>query len=231
MATSLGEINSNCGSQALLDESVQISYVEKMSIIPKKSPGSKKKFKYDLNPTHPPLFPSTTLYHLSHPLNTPHLSSFLLLFISVPVLVYLGIYLPSYGPTLGVAVVTFSILWENFRYLQKIKWILCTVFILSFEVVFWGYFEDWEPLNSLEFAMSIVWLILMTIFGVSSKIFSDREKSMDKLWEDGGWKRKSSGSWNLWNEHRSQEEQFEAALKQEATILAQLKFLQASKEF
>lgn len=188
-----------------------------MSILKKNQ--SSKKFKYDLNPTHPPLFPSTTLYHLSHPLNTPHLSSFLLLFISIPTLVYLGIYLPSLGSTLGVAVVTFSILWENFRYLQKIKWILCTLVILSMEIVFWSYFEDWEPLHSLEFAMSIVWLILMIILGVLSKIFSDREKSMDKLWEDGGWKRKSSGSWNLWTEQRSQEEQFELALKQESNIL------------
>ena len=86
-------------------------------------------------------------------------------------------------------------------------------------------------LYSLEFAMSIVWLILMVILGVLSKIFSDREKSVDKLWEDGGWKRKSSGSWNLWTEQRSQEEQFEAALKQEARVISSLDYMKPSKSF
>jgi hypothetical protein len=67
--------------------------------------------------------------------------------------------------------------------------------------------------------MGIVWIMVLIVFGFLSKVWSDREKSQDTLWEDGGWKKKSTRSWGDWFKQKTEEEKFEAALILEKQLL------------
>ena len=67
--------------------------------------------------------------------------------------------------------------------------------------------------------MGIVWIMVLIVFGFLSKVWSDREKSQDTLWEDGGWKKKSTRSWDDWFKQKTEEEKFEAALILEKQLL------------
>lgn len=133
------------------EKKVRKTFLGRMSIfLNKKTKKPIKKFIYDSNPTEVVLFPSTTSYHLSHPLNTPHLSSFLFLALSIPILFFISRFVPSGASLWGVAVVVLSILWENMMYLFKIKWSVITIIILLLEGILWSYLECWESTQSLE---------------------------------------------------------------------------------